>query len=412
MGDLVPMRGVCYEALPCTKKGVAHGGQCSPGQQLPGPDMCQAGYALQWGPTGRDDLGTMSELNANAVRVYDAFGVESAHDHSAFLDRAQEVGLHVLPGFHSLNLCPDFDCFDAWKAALTTAFGLGFKKDDGWHPSVAIVVLLDQPDTLNFQGSPLPPVCPEGEDAKCRVKAALSAMDGMLAAEKEANVNPGKVNITVAWSAQQLTSIDGKVKSAIGYYGFQDMVAGTANPAIAGYTPRTPAAELLAAFNDRWTHSVNVQSDWTFIHEKIATSYDSLFPNTPWFLSEYSGAPDGQEHDTLVQDMQAIDSVAKAGGSFLGLCFSEFQVAYQIPGKSLGLFGLGDAGVGSGKTGSVCDEDVRVHTPVCREWDLKCLDASLVEDRRAEAVADAWGGKVMGPGLCLSKTTLEEAITV
>ena len=41
-----------------------------------------------------------------------------------------------------------------------------------------------------------------------------------------------EVNITIAWEIGPFASIDGK-ETGYGYYGFQDMIAGVANPAIA-----------------------------------------------------------------------------------------------------------------------------------------------------------------------------------
>ena len=65
----------------------------------PSDDLVQVGYENQWCESGRDDLSTIFYLNVNAVRVFEAFDRESHHSNKEFLDRAQSVGLHVLPGF-------------------------------------------------------------------------------------------------------------------------------------------------------------------------------------------------------------------------------------------------------------------------------------------------------------------------
>uniref|UniRef100_A0A7S0ZZP0 Glycoside hydrolase family 5 domain-containing protein n=1 Tax=Noctiluca scintillans TaxID=2966 RepID=A0A7S0ZZP0_NOCSC len=410
MGPLRPIRGMCYEALPCTSEGVDAGGECSKGQALPSPDLLQQGYADQWGPDGRDDLGTISLLGSNVVRVYDAFGVESRHDHGAFLDRAQTVGLHVLAGFHTAGLCPDFNCFETWRKAATASFGLGFKVQNAWHPVVAMVVLLNEPDMLDFVGiDGNTPNCTQGP-ARCRVKASISALDGFLSAEKAAGITPGSVNLTIAWSSSMHSSVDGKVIDAIGYYGFQDMVAGIANPyEMCNYRPVTELAELQEAFRTRWVNSVNVASDWEYVQEEIAVIYDSLFPMSPWFLSEFHGQNDNQYHNTIVRELESIDGYAQSG-AFMGVCFSQFQRPNQIKGDPKGLFGLGLKSIGDdGRTGKVCVEDAREGTPTCRSWDLKCLDPSVVPYQRSDAVATAWGGRVTGPGLCYN---MDNALTV
>merc|ERR1712107_934847 len=109
---------------------------------------------------------------------------------------------------------------------------------------------MNAPNNLNFEGSPIPPDIPTTAQGKAvaRVRAALSALDGLLAAEKAAGIKSA-VNITIAWGADSLTSIDGNVTNAIGYYGFQDMIAGVKDPSIAGYALQgVTLEELQTAF--------------------------------------------------------------------------------------------------------------------------------------------------------------------
>ncbi|CAE8695655.1 unnamed protein product, partial [Polarella glacialis] len=94
MPPLRPLRAVAYGALPCSTK--------APCSTVPSEDMVQAGYEQQWGAApGRDDLGTMKALGANAVRLYHSMGTGSEQDHGGFLDRAQALQLNVMPGMHS-----------------------------------------------------------------------------------------------------------------------------------------------------------------------------------------------------------------------------------------------------------------------------------------------------------------------
>merc|ERR1719491_375251 len=110
MPPLAPLRGICYGALPCKEHACADVGQVS-------EDMLQESYAGEWGASGRDDLGTMAKLGGNAVRLYHSLGLESKADHSGFLDRAAEVEVNVMAGYHTYNPCPEFDCFESWKKA-------------------------------------------------------------------------------------------------------------------------------------------------------------------------------------------------------------------------------------------------------------------------------------------------------
>lgn len=400
MPDFVPIKAVSYVALPC--KGLKDVNPlCSP---PPPADLVQAGYQNQWGEEGRDDLGTISRLGANAVRVWKSFGIESAHSHGQFLDRAQEVGLYVIPGFETDMVCDDFDCYQSWYNAATTAFNLGYLSGGAWHPTIRMIVLLDQPDALNFQGTITPPEKPttDAGKAKARVRASLSALDGFLRAEQDAQVtDTDKVNITIAWGTGPLTSIDGK-ETGYGYYGFQDMIAGVADPSIADYTLKgVTLDELQAAYKSRWTNSMDSYSDWDYIRGKLDPKYDSAFPNAPWFLSSFDG--NKQSFDSMVQDLTETLGEAKKGGSFLGVTFRQFQLSYDVPNTAYGMFGLGDGTIGIGETGDVCQEDVIHHTPTCQKWPVFCL-TSTTETRQPEAIAKVWNGTFESRGLCTSKS--------
>eukprot|EP00440_Ansanella_granifera_P006483 gb/GFBE01007029.1/.p1 GENE.gb/GFBE01007029.1/~~gb/GFBE01007029.1/.p1 ORF type:complete len:462 (+),score=80.12 gb/GFBE01007029.1/:1-1386(+) len=384
MPDFRPLRAISYDALPCKD-------QCF---TVPARDTVQEGYAAQWGSEGRDDLGTIKRLGGNAVRLYHAFGIESAHNHSGFLDRAEEVGLHVLPAFHMQMMCPDFDCFESWKTAATIGFAKGFQKGKGWHPAVSMIIVQDEPDNLNFGDASIAN-CPKGAEARCRLKAALSALDGLLAAEKDAGMVNVTTNLTITWSSAARDSVDGSVKNAVGYYGFRDIELGVVNAGRAKYKPRMPQAQLLKAFKTRWAHSMNVNAPWSFIKKMVGEHYEQFLP-TPWFLGEFHG--NGMTQLEIESNLKEIDAEAKTGGAFMGVSMFEFQISYQIAGIRQGLFALGDQTLAT--TGTVCEEDVRTKIPICKQWPVLCLDANSTSDHRAQAVASAWQGNVSGHGQC------------
>jgi len=392
--DFVPIRGVTYSALPCTAKDSTDLGACNQiGVPRPGLDYVQEGYSAMWGKDGRDDLGTLLRLGANSVRVDSALGLESTKDHSAFLDRAQELGLHVMLGFHTQMACPGFDCFSAWKRAAKVGLSKGFKSTNSsdWHPSVAMLILQDLPDTLNFGGGATPDTCEDDGKtlAQCRVKAVLSAMDGVLMAEKEMGVQ-GSANITVAWSSDVKNSIDGKVVDGIGIYGFQDMVAGVADPGIADYKLRSSVQDFQKAFDERWVHSIASNSNWAYVQEKVGDEYEKYnFPPKKWFLAEYRAT--GMSSAQISQDLQSMVEEAKKGEHFLGANVYEFQSNYIFPQPQLfGLFGLGSQS--TGQTTEVCQEDTTTHHPSCAKWPVYCLQILKSENNRARDVATAWHG--------------------
>merc|ERR550539_1304392 len=389
------MRGVAYGALPCTSF------DCG-GYGLAARDMLQIGYEEQWGEKGRDDLGMMAELGANSVRLYHSMGLKVERDHGKFLERAQELGLNVMPGYHTEaanypGQCPEFDCFETWKAATLHGFAQGLQKDDSWHPAVAVLILLNEPDFFDA----VPKCQPSGP--WCRVKAAISALDGVLAAEKEAGVGAGRVKFTVTWSFAMRESIDGKVTGP-GNYGFQDMVAVVEDPEIAHYTPRAPLWELEQAFRTRWVHGLNTQSPWNFVRDVISQDYSRFLP-IPWFIGEYGG--NGQDEDVIRADLASMQTHALGSDAFLGAAFFQFQTTYWKGGaeKNFGLFGLGEDQVG--ETGEVCEMG-------CRAWPVHCLTTKLSwlpgsKAHRARAVAAAWGGSIDHSSLCSTDRRLAVA---
>lgn len=362
-------------------------------------DMLQKGYSTQWGPDGRDDLGAMRMLGANAVRLYHSMGAETKHDHGAFLDRAAELGLRVMPGMHSQMSCPDHDCYDSWKAAVKAGFQIGYQKDGEWHPAIDTIIIYNEPDFTPCTGNA----------NWCRVKRVLSALEGILDAEKEMKVKPGKVRLSVTWSFGMHTSVDGKVTGA-GYYGFQDMVAGTADPSIAHYMPKSSQAEIAKAFEDRWIHGMNTQAPWNYVKQIVASKFSPYLPKQ-WFIGEYGA--NGQTQEVITADLRNMDSFAQSGNSgFLGVCFFQFQTAYIKGGTEMnfGLFSLGTEKIGD--TGDVCEDSA------CHTFPVYCLDTTLewfepkapALDHRAEAAAKGWGGSAMNKGRC--KGTAKSIIAV
>merc|ERR1719221_1030400 len=245
-----------------------------------------------------------------------------------------------------------------------------------WRPCLA-----NEPDF--FESSPK---C-AGRGSLCHVKASLSALDGVLAAEKEAGLtSTDRVKLTIAWSFAMRTSIDGKVKGP-GIFGFQDIVAGVADPQLAGYSPRSSLEELSEAFRTRWVHSLNTQAPWSFVGEMVRQNYDQFLP-TPWFIGEYGA--NGQPESVIRGDLEAMQREAEEGGAFIGVSFFQFQTAYFKGGSELnfGLFELKTEKVS--ETASICDRVARS----CRSWPVHCLNPDLSFlynslERRAYAVAEA-----------------------
>lgn len=354
---------------------------------------------MEWGAAngGRDDLGAIRKLGGNAVRLYASIGQEKSKnkDHSKFLDYAHSQGIHVLVGVDSGNTraCTKFDCHDVFDGIMTASFQQGFLQHNEstgprWHPAIAMVILLNEPDFLGAD-----PNCPKGPDKKglawCRVKAVLSALDGTLTAEKKAGIkNP--VNLTTTWSFGVFESIDKKVNGP-GYFGFQDMEASTMDPSIAdGYKPKND--DLRTAYMQRWVHGVNVQAPFDYVYETISAQYGP-YSKAPWFIGELGEG--NQDFPTMSKDLKDCVERAKQDENFLGAATFQFQTAYQKGGSEthFGLFALGKTKLGEE---NVClslpdgGEHCETHEVYCTTPVLDFLPVAL--RNRAAAVAKAWNG--------------------
>jgi len=350
-------------------------------------DMLQEGYRALWDPAGRDDLGVIQDLGANTVRLYHSIGLEGKGHHGYFLDDAEKKGLNVMPGYHTYNAiyggCPDFDCYDTWKKYTLKAFEDGFRRGDEWHPAVSVLLLFNELDFFRGYGKTAP------------LRSALSALDGVLAAEKEAGVKPGRVRLSIAWSNAPGESLDGKVKG-FAIWAMHDIAAGVADPSLADYTPRSPQADLLEAYKTRWAHGINVQTPG--ITGYMAEHYKDLEP-IPWFIGEYGA--NGLPEEAIERELQAMDDLARdQTDPFMGMAFFQFQAAYFKGGSEMnfGLFRMGDRQIG--ETGDICDKGMG-----CKRWPVYCLTTERGElpefvTLRAEAVAKSWGGKISGSHLC------------
>lgn len=385
MSPLKPLRGLAYGALPCSSTSG-----CVPN---PPPDDMQAGYAAQWGGAKRDDLQVMRKLGGNAVRHYHTIGSDTKDDHRPYLDHAMANHMNVLPGFHSNMPCPDFDCYWSWKNSTLKAFEQGYLLKGAWHPAVAMVILLNEPDFLNFDNQP---TC-KGQAGWCRAKAAISALDGLMSAEQEAGVNGSeRVRLTITWSFGIRTSFDGKVTGP-GIYGFQDVVAAIADPAAVQYKPRLSSEALAAAFHARWVHGLNTQNRWQDFKSLVLPQYERFKP-VPWFIGEYGAV---SVTDALENDLVEMDQFATEDSCFLGGVVFQFQTAYEKGGseRDFGIFDLGKTKLT--ESDKICMD---YPTSFCQNFSVYCLEPSKAwlggRSHRAEAVAKAWSGTIIEKGMC------------
>jgi len=228
----------------------------------------------------------------------------------------------------------------------------------------------------------------------------LSALDGVLAAENEAGVVAGRTRFTVTWSFAMHDALDGSF-TGVTHWGFEDTKAGMSNPALAGYTPRCSAAELLRAFQTRWVHGLNTQAPWDFVDAMIS-GQEPRFAPTPWFVGEYGA--NGQSAETIQRDLENIAQKAEEDDFFLGAAFFQFQTAHFKGGSetNFGLFRLGEEQL-LGEQQVSASSGLPVY---CLSTHLEWLPGTMGD--RASAVAAAWHGSLEGvKGLCPGSRRLD-----
>jgi hypothetical protein len=263
--------------------------------------------------------------------------------------------------------------------------------------------LVDKPDYLNFIGSADggPPECGEEQlsKSKCGTRAAISALDGLLTAEKEANLT-GSPYLAVAWSMNAMFSIDGSVTGA-GISAFHDMESSVADPTLVEYNDvHLSQEDLAAAWDTRGINALDTQSPWEFLTAQIVEKYSVLSkPARPWFIADFDYAvPQGRK---LADSLPAMGAAAvDSSNPFIGAVFTKFQRDYTLNSGVLGMFGLGSAKSESYGHVTPCWEDVLTGVQHCDTLTVYCLDVAAGDPGRADAMNTAWGGSMRLQGTC------------
>ncbi|CAE7413481.1 TDP1 [Symbiodinium pilosum] len=312
------MKGISYGPSPLKAAG-----------RLPNDDFMSDSAKALWSSSGRGDLAIMKKLGANAVRLY---GNDPREDHKPFLDEAHGLGLQVIPGMsdYPYTQMPkncqttDYNCYPQIKEQYKSNLENGFlEKDGSYHPALKTIIVINEPD-LKIPGESQP---------KEFSRAIISAIDGMLDAEKEAGVNGNLPNFTATFSFGVCSACSGaKAKPSLGQ--MLELRRAMEKPQDYGYKAKNDLAQV---YKTRFTNSFNTNNPATDMKPLFLDSYEVLFPTTPVFIGEYH-AP----HVPAGQDLQKIMSIAR-NSSLAGVSFFEFQVRYDKGGSEMefGMFGLG-----------------------------------------------------------------------
>eukprot|EP00931_Biecheleriopsis_adriatica_P075202 TRINITY_DN49124_c0_g1_i1.p1 TRINITY_DN49124_c0_g1~~TRINITY_DN49124_c0_g1_i1.p1 ORF type:complete len:908 (-),score=149.83 TRINITY_DN49124_c0_g1_i1:29-2560(-) len=368
-------------------KGISYGPSplLHPGS-LPTDDFfCDAAKA-QWGPRGRGDLRIMAAMGANAVRLY---GNDPRMNHDDFLDYAETLGLSVVPGIsdapyvaeeHACVRTGMFICNSTVKRAYAQNLEKGFLKHENgqvsYHPALKYVIVINEPD-LKLPNLAAPSLFAKG---------IASAIDGMLDAEKEANVAGPKPNFTATFSFSRCDACS-KFADHPGIAQMWMLRDAMTNPSNYGLSPNN---DLASFYQTRFTNSFNTGNPSWEIRKLFLDLYEQEFPNTPVFIGEYHN-PGNQNSEV---DLKNILAISKASPLMLGVSFFEWQNRGDEAGHTI--FGIFDAQEGGEDLGGSPNPEEALFGSTFEVTAVPCLTPVREGETGKtipEQITAAYGGK-------------------
>eukprot|EP00929_Paragymnodinium_shiwhaense_P088196 TRINITY_DN48450_c0_g1_i1.p1 TRINITY_DN48450_c0_g1~~TRINITY_DN48450_c0_g1_i1.p1 ORF type:complete len:972 (-),score=119.00 TRINITY_DN48450_c0_g1_i1:109-3024(-) len=312
---------------------------------------------------------------------------------TSFLDMANRRHLKVMVGLSEKDtlgssgacaLTEDMDCFQTVQEVHAANLHNGFLVRVGdfvdYHPALDSIILVNEPEQVIRRSNATGP-------RQDYIRSVVSAFDGLLAAEREAGVDPSTVAVRVSASfsfedcpecpgfrrlrelqdfksccipcgdgpgladCESLGELASQMRCSSPERNLEDSCPALAmiwdlhsamkDPASVGYTgARTPLQTLFDAYSDRWIHSINLDG----------TSVSDLVPQ---FLEKYMKLPfnnglsaekmkpvlistwrpvDVQDNEAFETQISSLQSLAKdTTNPLLGFNLVEFQVAYDQP---------------------------------------------------------------------------------
>lgn len=319
------MKGMCYSPVPLRSVG-----------SLPNDDLSTVNATGMWG-TPRNDLEIIRRLGANTVRLY---GDEPAASHKPFLDRAHQLGLEVVLGTSDFPYiqAPDncrfshWNCYEQIKRNYSLNLREGRLAENGaYNPAMKRVIVINEPD-LKAPGIATP---------RDFCKTIISALDGMLDAEKEVGVTRNLVSFTATFSFAICTQCsDFRDKPGLGQ--MAELRRAMRNPESYGYRARN---DLWKVYQTRFENSFNTANPAKDLRPMFLDAYEQAFEPSV-FIGEYH-KPQLKGHD-LTDDLEEALDVAASSSKLLGINFFEYQVAQWKGGleEDFGLFRLGNRQLG------------------------------------------------------------------
>mmetsp|Transcript_74406 Transcript_74406/g.206599 ORF Transcript_74406/g.206599 Transcript_74406/m.206599 type:complete len:660 (+) Transcript_74406:130-2109(+) len=316
-----------------------------------------------WGKSGRNDLQTIKDMGANAIRTY---GIGSHLDHRKFLDHAHAVGLKVLPGFadypylhlgsscsieHKASWLPtncirgrDHNCFNIIKAHYVEMLKKGYTIVDGngtrrYHPAISIVTVINECELkLQYNNH-------EGLGANANhAKVVVTATDGILSAEEELGIVGPRPLLTATASYAACPNCKSVHMGFAGLRGNVPFLPWVSDYYLAFKDPRgfigyAPENDLMSMYTSRWVNSFNTPRPAASLCETENRALEmytqSPLGKVPIYIGEFHNSflsPYAFGQDILkakaIRDNTDNGSCGVAKNPLVGFNLFEFQVSY------------------------------------------------------------------------------------
>lgn len=394
VADLRPHRHPADETSPLSvMKGITYTSVPRPDANVDDiddeyPDLFMMGDWLkgQWHWEGRNDLGLIRHLGANAVRLRRG---DPRYDVREFLDAVNQWGMKAVIDLQhehaDLVRIQDaagrdsMDLFEHTKQDYTEHLNNGYSLGTGsrrhYHPSIDTIILLKQPEHMYQVEHSDSPYCARSACPRQHyMKAVLSAFDGLVQAEHDAGINSERstVRLSVPFSYIPCPMCPGflqlKHEGCCVPCGYEDQIpcadfgeAGRTmrcpkhrrrnyaddcpgiammvdlheavkNPSSVGYHSKTSAATLFRIYTRRWAHSLDM-TDVRHFKERFLDKYERLEFNEgksathmfPAFISELKH-PYQEEQSFLTDLRYALGHAEDSHSPFIGVSIFEFEV--------------------------------------------------------------------------------------
>jgi len=350
---------------------------------FPNDDTTAEWMRGQWSWRGRDDLGVMKRMGANVVRLY---GNDPRASSGEFLDEANRWGLKVVAGIsdwpytQAPDNCvhkKDKDCYESLRDYYGQVLGQPLQSggflvgDEGsYHPALDTLIIINEPDLKIRDGN-------HRVDQKY-MKAVLSALDGILAAEVARGIDiksKDNIKLTATWSYATcpdcphllalkdlgccircegdecldygdagdlpvdggMRCIEGRTdqRDCPGLPMVMDFHSAIEDPSSVGYTFKTQGWK--EAFASRWVHSLNAFVSASAFNKQFLSNYMQLkrlanVEPLPVMLGEFGDPHLAKDPVALeVELKEMVEMVKSPDNKLFAINYFEFQVSYWKP---------------------------------------------------------------------------------